>query len=261
MSQKIKDVNFAPHWIELSKLSPHPRIQQAFRLKYAEAIKRNFKPRVLGPINVVPNSTMDGHYWVWDGQHRLWVLKALFGSNQTALCWVYSDLEEKELAELQRLFNKRKSWNAIDLFRMAVISEDETALEITKILKASSLKPGMHGGDSGISAVAALQSTYKRLGPIDFSRMIVMLKAAWGDDLDAYTTVILSGAAHFVGKYNGLADLGSLSERLMKFGTPGKFLGHARTHASSGGMTTSRAAAELMTNLYNKGRTPPNRLA
>jgi hypothetical protein len=51
-----------------------------------------------------------------------------------------------------------------------------------------------------------------------------------------------------------IVDHGHLAKKMMKHGSPSRFIGEARQLAKISGTSVMRAMAEILVNLWNKGR-------
>src|SRR5262245_12652603 len=85
-------------WIRCGDLQPHPLIQRKFKEHFARGIRDAFNPDKFGHPVAIPR---DGHYLVWEGQHRVWALRELYGDNERCPCDVIpEDTPIEVLADL-----------------------------------------------------------------------------------------------------------------------------------------------------------------
>jgi hypothetical protein len=203
---------------------------------------------VAGPLD-------DGRYHVVEGQHRLAVVRQLFGTNCLVPCRVVSASSSPEAAEVWALVNKsKKAARQIDLFNVKVEGELPEATAINQIVTHYGLTVGS-GRDGSISAIEALQKIYrlKMNGGLTgevLAYVLSTIQATWGGDRRAYSALLLYGYAKFVTCFYSKARLDRLVEVVRRAAvSPGELSLAAKTNRM--GRNTAHMVCEELVKLYN----------
>ncbi len=252
---KIKPSKQTRRVLPLSALKIHRTIQRHFDKRHAKHIQDNFNPDAVGELRAVQN---DSGFYVWDGQHRLAAMRALFGEDATISVLITPDITVPEAAAVQRQFNKTKRWNAIDQYKIAFLSGEKWAVCVKKKLAHFDLKIGNSPTNGFVAAVAALQRVYERCGPEILMETIQTIYDAWGDDYSAYHANIIRGVSVLINRYD--ADSGHLSKKLRSHVEPDKLIGEARSFAKTVGCTAVSAMLLQLTKYYNIRRAERNKI-
>lgn len=241
--------------IPLNKIRAHPKIQRGFRSAHAKGILNNFDPDYLGELYVVPDPRKPGYFLVFDGQHRHWAALQYFNGDgrQQVPCRVYRDMTSVDLARVARGVNNTRRWSALDEFRLDVFGEEKTAVSITAILKKYGLRVDGNMSEGAVRAVDACTKIAEK-DPARLDEVISVLHAAWGPHPDAYHQCLLKGVSLVLSYYNGSLDRKALAAKMAKAGGPGQFQGNIKSLAAIRKTNVSRAAAMLLVDEYNKGR-------
>ena len=205
--------NNAADWTEVRNLPVgvleiDPEYQRTLKLWWANHIAKNFKSILLGIIYV---SYRDGHYYVFDGQHRTEAVRIKFNDKNTPMtCIVYHGLTKEEEARLfTELNTASKSMSAGELLKAQTVAGEE---EVISFLK--------HTCDAGfiidserrvkckysIQAVNKLQKCFQTLGPNDFDRMLRLLMKTWDGESWSVTLKMLGGMCLFIKTFGDQID-------------------------------------------------------
>lgn len=152
--------------------------------KRVAKIAGDFRPEMLGVLEV---SHRNGHYAVFDGQHRLRAIE-LVGFEQVG-CLVHSGMTVAQEADLfNRLQRERKGIHAADAFRARRVAGEEHVEAIYRIVEAHGYKIATHPTAEIISSPKALERIYKRG---NLPETLALLRSLWsGDEKSTYWTLI-----------------------------------------------------------------------
>lgn len=229
----------------------HPKAQRAFDEKHAKALAASFDPDAFGALTVVEQN---GKMFVVDGQHRLWAAKHALGAGQMVPCRVLLVENDEGAARLFLGANKTKAPKTMDKFMALLVARDPAAVAIHGILKSHDLAVARTRGEGAVQAIAALDSVFKRpRGDAILSRVIGILRSAWGRNPDAYASALILGLGLVIAQYGDAVDDGVLASKLAKDGTPARFVGKARDLAKVKGVSVQHGSAEKIVAVYNKG--------
>lgn len=240
-------------WVSLRDLQPHPIIQRKFRPPWARFLRDTFNPGKCEELACVPR---DGHWLVWDGQHRLWAAREWLGDEDQKLkCQLFPDIPVEVLAEMFLGRSSNLAMRAFDKWTIRAVAKDPTVLAIQGMLDHHHLRVGEAFTPGTIRAVAALEEVYSAYGgEVSLERCVVILKAAWGNDAEAFDRNLLRGLGMFVHRFNGRVNDRELIKKLQTSSGPGLLLGQARDLSKSMSCSVARATAEKLIAVYNRRR-------
>jgi len=202
----------------------------------------------------------DGHYLVWDGQHRVWGLRELYGESEMCQCQVIP--EDTPIEVLADLFLGRANTlpiRVIDKWMIRGHAKDATVLAVDAMLLRHNLRSGDQYVPGIVRAVGALEYIYSMNGgDVTLDRCLTVLHGAWGREPDAYDGTVMRGLGMFLHHFNGDVSDHDLTSRMMKAGGPARMLGQARDWAKVAGTSVTRAFCDKLVNLYNRGRAQKN---
>jgi hypothetical protein len=208
-------------WLKLSELTAHPDIQRNFDARWATEIQKDFDPDKFGELSVVQKN---GHYYIYDGQHRHAAAIKALGADQMVPCDVAGDLPVERVAQLSLGRNKTKHWKALDTWRARLHAKDPTAHAVERILQDHGLRTHTSRG-------------------------------AWGMEPDAFDQRLIRGMGMFCRRFDEkLVDDAELACKLSRNGGPGYTIGRSRDTAKLTGISVPSAVFELIVNVYNRGR-------
>jgi hypothetical protein len=243
--------------------------QRSYEKAFGHWIAENLDPNKLGIIHV--SLRKNGRYYAIDGQHRVNGLKERFGNNGTLVeCKVYEGLDRVGEAQMFHALNGlRRPVHTLDNFLVSVTGEDPVNSAIVRILAEFGLCVTRNtAADGAVRAVGALRSVY--LGFANQSRRatsdakpqadllratIGFIKAAWGTNTCAYDGSIIEGVGRLLAARWKVIDRELFAKKLAPYpGGPKALLGMARGRRELLGGTVALAVADLMIDVYNKGR-------
>lgn len=248
---KYQEIN-----VPLGDLSVHPKVQRAFRPKWAAAIAKDFDESALDLLWV---SREGGHLYIFDGQHRFGAVKLYLGDGWETIpirCRVYDNLDTPTLATLTGAKNAQLSWTAIAEFRREVLALDPAAMDIARILKASGLVVREDTTPQTVRAVTALRQVYawRPDGPHVLAYTVALLHEAWPNHGAALHQSLLKGVGTLVLRHGQNIDRANLLHRLSAHSSPDIVLGQARAYARATGISVTQAIASVVLRSYNTGR-------
>lgn len=229
-----------------------PNVQRALDRSRASRIAEELDMHAIGVITV--SRRTNGSYHVVDGQHRVEALRLAGGDNEKVTCRIFDGLTIEGEAKLFRLLNNTTKLQAIDKFRVRVVEGEPTAVDISQILAAHGWKVNLQSTAGYFSAVAAAERIYLRDRDA-FERTIVTVTRAWGHDAAAVDGRLVEGIGLVYARYGDALGDADLVEKLARYpGGPGHLLGNARGMKDLMRITLVVAVADIVVELYNKGR-------
>jgi hypothetical protein len=241
-------------FLRMGDLKPHPRAQREMDMRRVAEIAEHFDPAALGTITVVrlPN----GKCWIVDGQTRSEAARVFLNGDDSQMleCIVIPVENDQEAGELFLKLNNHKPVSTFDKFLVRLLAKDATAVAIEAIIKSHGLRISKSRGAGVVQAVAVLESTFNRPhGSALLDRTISIVRAAWGDNPDAYSGVIIGGLSILLSKHGAAVESAEMAKKLAKLG-PNSLVGYARQTAQVERMSVKLAAEKVIRNEYNKGR-------
>lgn len=258
----MKEVTQHPYSFELvpaKLITVNRSYQRDAKDAEIKKIVSEFDYHLVNPVKVVKR---DGYYYAWDGQQTATALYTKFGKEYLVPCFVYYDIPtSKEEAKLLVGGNTNggagKKLTALEIWKALIWADDETALKIKKILDDNGFRVSTGGGRVSkytISAIGAIQSSYKVLTEKQFLQMLKIVKEAWNGDPDSLCATIIKAVTRFVRTYDGKFNETNLIRRLSKH-APVEIIRNGRTSLCKG---DAKWAREVLA-IYNNG-TSSNRL-
>lgn len=242
----------AHDWIAIRDLQVHPSIQRKFGLPHAKSIAAELDPEKFGEIAV---NREGGRLLVFDGQHRLWAARSLWGDDEKVPCLIYDNLPVERLADVCLGRNQSKAWTAIDRWRMHLVAKHEPYCQAEGVLASHKMRTENSRTPGAVRAVDAVYHVVTKCGgPATLNRVVGILHGAWGVDPDAYDGTFLRGLGMLAHRFDGQIVDAELTKKLAKSGGPGRMLGQARDYSKAAGMSVTRAMAERILSIYQKGR-------
>jgi hypothetical protein len=262
MSKSVDDRNYTEEWISVADLEIDPEVQR-HHLDYnkIERIKRNFNPGAVGLITVSRRNQVTNI--VLDGMHRKMVVAELTDGQGKMLARVFTDLTPAEEAQMFLDLNAGNQPSILDKFRMRLRAEDPVAMGIDQIAKAYQWSVTYGSGNGYLQAVKALERIYtksERYRPVSegytnvLQLTLMTITRAWGNEREGVQSAILEGLSALIFEHQDLLDLDSLAKRMATDGRPRDLISDASRLAAMKKTKVSMAVAELLTDLYNKGR-------
>ena len=259
------DQEFTEEWIPVSELEVDPEVQRHhLDYKKIERIKRNFNPGAVGLITVSRRNRVTNI--VLDGMHRKNVVAQLTDGQGKMLARVFTGLTRAEEAQMFLDLNYGNQPNILDKFRMRIIAGDQVAIQIADMVRAYGWTINYNNTDGNLQAVKSLERIYtnsvrQEKDPNILQLTIMVVTRAWGLERAGAQAVILDGVAAFLSEHTSNVDIDSLVKRLKNYkGGPQAFHVNATALAALKTIRVSMAVADLLTDLYNSGRSERNAL-
>lgn len=246
--------------LKVSELEVYAPGQRKFMPNWSKRIANSFDSNALGVLVV---SSRGNHNYVVDGQHRLEALR-LLGKDTMVECLVYQDLTKEQEAALFVKLNHSKLVTAIDKFNVSLTAKDEEAVAINKICEANGVTVAGGRNDANYTgAVAVLAKIYSgRIvkieteidGPNLLKQTLACLRAAWGNEDNAFHGTVMSGLAAFLARHGGEIDFARLVRLMKKYsGGSAGLIRSARSLKDIRRVPIIPATASIFVDMYNTG--------
>jgi hypothetical protein len=214
--------------IPLGRLTVDERYQRELSPARVKKLAARFDRRLLGALEC--SRRVDGTIAVFDGQHRLELLKLKGEPSAPCLVHQMTDREEAELfVALQR---NRKALLPIERFRARVFSGDPAAKEIVGVANDAGFSIATRKGAGGIRAVTALENVYRREGAAGLKATLDMIARTWDGDAKSTDGYFLEGVAQFISDYSN--RIGPLEEAKLSEHLPVVYLRRALPNGGGG---------------------------
>lgn len=215
---------------------------------FVNQVAAKWDPALVGSLVVSERKPTENA--VVDGQTRMEAAKRVEVPNLP--CLVYLGLTPADEASLfSRLQKERRGIASYHRFRAALVAGERDALDIEALVNDCGYVVGLAGtSEITISAVAALESVYKRGGDI-LERTLLILKAAWRERI-APPGDIIRGLAYFLDHNKGTDD--EKMVRRLSVSSPEELKRRAsalREGAGHGG-TSDKYIAGAIEGIYNR---------
>lgn len=246
-------MNTTLKYLRPSELAVEASAQRSYDAARAQKIADEYDPDDLGHLEV---SLRDGRYWVVDGQHRRGALLIL-GKDEPVPCVVVpSDSVQVDAKRFVARNAKNRRPNIVDLYHVSVVAGEPEAVAIAEVVKGFDLQISMGGGQNDISAVGALRWVYRRDGTGKLlARTLALIEKTWGRERSSRDGAILKAMAYLLDKRGNKINVDSLAEKLQREATAARLLGVARGYRAATRKSLWLQVADVMVEIYNKGRT------
>lgn len=259
------DQEFTEEWIPVSELEVDPEVQRHhLDYKKVERIKKYFNPGAVGLLTVSRRNRVTTV--VLDGMHRKTAVAELTDGTGKMLCRVFTGLTKAEEAQMFLDLNYGNQPSVLDKFRMRIIAEDQVAIQIADLVRAYGWTIAYANTNGHLQAVKSLERIYttsvrQEKDPNILQLTIMVVTRAWGLERQGAQAVILDGLAAFLSEHTSNIDLDSLVKRMKNYkGGPHAFHVNAQALSNLKTIRVSMAVADLLTDLYNAGRSERNAL-
>jgi hypothetical protein len=238
-------------YVPIADLNVDTSYQRQLYETHVQKILRAYDEDLVDLLHV--NVRADGSMWVYDGQHRMEVLRRL--GQDYAPCAMKHGLTREEEAHLYRQLNSaRKHTTRMDDFRAALAEGDPQAKAIDAICREAGfiIRSGGTGQANTLKAVAAAWKAYDRgvLGDV-----LKVVTDAWPGEHEAVDGTVINGMSFLLRNISvepmlrGRFEMMDLAKKL---GTvhPRQLLQRSR---AAGGNSEISMAREIVAH-YNSGK-------
>jgi hypothetical protein len=144
-------------------------------------------------------------------------------------------MDVSDPAKAAEIFDKmstsREAITACDRFRVRVTAGHEVEMAVNAIVKSEGFVVANKPADGVIRAATALCSVYSAHGGDVLRQTLQMIRASWGEDVNAMEAAIIRGYGAFLAGHGEKLNRKRFAQRLTKDYSPGKLIGEARTLA------------------------------
>lgn len=211
------------------------------------------------PLDV---SKRNGHYYVLDGQHRLFTLRQIHGVNTeiNVPCDVREGLSESEECELFVKLNKnRRNVSAMEIYKgkYADGKGEFKVIDMYNKINGNGLILDFESNKKigRIVAISAISHIYDEI-PSYFSEYIEVLSKTWKGDIKSLQVPILKGLCEFVKRYGKEYDKNMFIKKLSKY-SPDDIIREGKADLLD---KTEIGCGKSIFVKYNKGLKEKNRL-
>ena len=193
-------------YVPFARIANSSDIQRLRETPRVKDIVDHFNPRL---VNVIKVSERDGRLYVFDGAHTLAAICEVYErlgiTDFPVLCRVYHDLTERDEAYLFAL--QDSNCKPVQMpFRIRALekAEDPEIVDFLESTRTSgfSISPGVSkSGDGHVSAVCAALKAFRRLGGVEYRRMLQNLRLTWMGESWSVTQDMLGGVSQFMEMY------------------------------------------------------------
>jgi hypothetical protein len=242
--------------VPINKMRVPPALvaQREFRQAHGDRIAADLDLNKLGyPII----NHRDDNFWVVDGQHRIYALKANGFTTDVLDCEVYEDLTDAEMAEIFLGRDDRKPIPLYDKFHVSCTAGRRRELDIQRAVESNGQRVTRNKKDGGISAVGALGTVYDRSGDVVLGQVIRAINLGFGGDPIAFDRDVIEGLGLVFNRYNGKTNEKQLGSRLAEIRQGAReLLRKAESIRLRTGNQKKQCVAAAVVDIYNKGLAP-----
>lgn len=241
-----------PLEIEVGKLRLHSAANRELQMTRVRKYEREMDPDALGRFAV----WRDGRdLYVIDGQHRKVALENLGLGDLRVRCDVYEGMSFSDACNQFLKLNDGLTVRPYDKFDKAAKAGYEAEVETQRIVREAGLQVSAQAGDGKVACVSAVTDVYRLDRGDALARCLPWSREAWGSTAAALEGNLLRGLGLVAARYNGELDDAALVKKLAKFpGGPGALIGRAKAQKEIKGGTVARNVAQIVVDIYNKGR-------
>jgi hypothetical protein len=232
--------------------------QREFRKAHGDRIAAEFDLNKLG-FPVVNHR--DGHYWVVDGQHRIYALRqnGFTKDDDYVDCEVYENLDDTEVANIFLGRDDRKAVPPFDKFHIACTAGYQRETSIRRMVEANGQKISRDHNE-GISAVGALGKVYDASGDVVVGQVIRTINLGFGGDPLGFDRSVIEGLGLVFNRFNGRTNEKAMGQRLsgLKQGAR-ELLRKAEALRERTGNQKKHCVAAVIVDTYNKAEAPTSK--
>lgn len=239
-----------------------PMVQREVDPKRVRQMAADLNLSAIGVLCV--SERENGDLVVLDGGHRRGALIEADKGKELVTCEVYKGLDLATEAMIFRYRNNTQKVGYIDRYRVRLVEGEENAVAVELVANKHgwAVVGGTNeGGMPVLHSVQKLEEWYKR-NPDVANETLKIATGAWGHDPDAVDYRILGGLAAFLYRYWDEVDSSDLENRLANYkGGPNALMRQAAGLREIRKVPAASAIAELITDVYNKGRKYGSRIS
>lgn len=212
MAEMIKPLASSIKPVPLGKMRVSLSAQRELRETRVNFLLSQFDLEQLGYPVV---SMRDGHYYVIDGQHRIEALKRWLGDGwekQHLDCRCYSQLTEKQEADMFDRLNNQLTVRTFDKFKVRVTAGRPVEVAVQKIVEKEGLKISHEKLPDCVGAVGTLVRVFNRTNGQTLGRALRLAHRSFGDP--GLTSPVIDGFGYLCQRYNGAIKDDEAIERL-----------------------------------------------
>jgi hypothetical protein len=254
------DRRYTDELISVNDLSVDPQIQRfRFNPRKVEAIVKDFNDEALGLVTVSRRNAVT--LVIVDGWHRWEAVRRRTDAQGEIYCRVFDGLSLAEEAQMFLDLNPGNQPNALDRYRMRLLTEDETIKRIDAAVHMYGWTVHPQPATSHIQAVQTLERIQKVADRNEaftdlLSETLRVITKAWGHAREATAAAIMEGLASVIVEYRpkGRLDMDRLISQLSEYpGGPATLASDANQVARLQKMRPVMAVAGQIVGQYNKG--------
>lgn len=244
--------------VPISQMRVPPALvtQRQFRKAHGDRLAAELDLNKLGYPIV---NHRDGHYWILDGQHRVYALKQNGFEKDVLDCEVYEDLTDQEMADIFLGRDARKAISPFDKFHVACTAGYRRETGVRRAVESNGLRIGRAKEENTVSAIGALCKVYDkaggdRNGEVVVGQVVRTIKNAWAGDPAGFDAFVIEGIGMVYNRYNGLTNEKELAARLAstQHGVRG-VVRRAETQRLRTGNLKPQCIAATVVDIYNRG--------
>jgi len=222
--------------------------------KKVAKIAADFDPDAFGLILVcrTPDASF---YHVIDGQHRVDAVRGMWGEQEQVPCRVINTTDPRRAADIWAKMNTdRTKPSTIERFRVAVTAGHQQEASINKLLVSLGYEVTPYAKAGSMRAVSTCMLVAKRDGMDILRDALLIIQGTWGKTPESVDGALIDAYAQLLAKYGSYLDRQHLVDKVKKDFQPGQLLGAARSDKAMKGGTLSYRTADILTEVYNRGR-------
>jgi ParB-like nuclease domain len=236
-------------WVPLDRMRVNPLAQRDLNPARVAKLAATFDPEQMDAPTV---NHRGGWYYLIDGQHRIAALKQWLTdwADQQVQCWCYEGLGETEEAERFLTLNDTLPVAAFAKFKVSVQAGRGAEADVDRIVRALGLR--IARGSGGICAVATLRRVYARGGPAVLSRVLRIIRDAYGEaGLDG---PVIDGISLLCQRYDGdLSEQRAIQRLSAAHGGVSGLISRAGQLRQSTGSAPAQCVAAAAVEVINRG--------
>lgn len=197
--------------VPVDELRYDHRYQRTLIENRVDKIVHNFDPALLTPLEV---NHRDGHYYVYDGQHR-GAAAAILGMEMVPCMVHHFAMEQEEARLFVALQTERRSVSAVQRHIANVFQQDPTALELDHAVRAAGYVISANGNTANaLAAASALQRCQEMYGAETVTDALLVIRDAWQFEKTSKRGSMILGIAKLLTAYGNDLDRQSLVEKM-----------------------------------------------